>query len=205
MSTVLMTGFEPFGQRSLNSSWLAVSLLAQTWQGRAELVTRCLPVTFEGCGPVLRRAVRTVHPDVLIGVGEAAGRTHLTPELVGINWDDAAIPDNAGAQPRQEYIEPGGPAARFTGLPIYQAVERMRGAGIPARVSLSAGSYVCNHVMYTIGGLVEASAGRLTGGFCHLPQAPEQVVDPDLPTMSSQLAAQGLGILLETTLESLQV
>ncbi len=200
---VLMTGFEPFADEGVNPSWLAVSLLASAWDGPAELVTEQLPVVFAESGPALRRAVEFAEPDVVISVGEAGGRNQVTPELVGINWDDARIPDNSGAQPSQSLIEPDGPAARFTTLPIYDAVDRMRAAGVPARVSTTAGTYVCNHIMYTIGGLVEASDGRLRGGFCHVPYAPEQVVARDAPSLSPEVAARGLRILLETTLEKM--
>ena len=199
MTRVLLTGFEPFCGEVVNPSWMAVTRLSETWDGPADLVIQRLPVAFAASGPAVRRAVERSEPDVVIAVGEAGGRTQVTPELVGINWDDACIPDNAGAQPRQTRIEPDGPAARFTTLPVDEAVERMRAAGVPARVSTTAGTYVCNHVMYVLGGLAEASGGHLRSGFCHVPYAPQQVVDRDAPSLSTEVASAGLRILVETT------
>lgn len=205
MATVLLTGFEGFEGQEVNASWLAVTRLREIWDGPARLVTEQLPVVFADAGPALRRAVERTGPDIVISVGEAGGRTRITPELIGINWDDARIPDNAGAQPRRTRIEPGGPDARFTGLPVYEAVARMRAAGLPAGVSTTAGTYVCNHVMYVLGGLAEASDGRLCAGFCHVPYAPQQVVTRDAPCLPTDLAAQGLRILVETTLAARRI
>lgn len=203
MTKVLLTGFDPFADEGVNPSWMAVSRLRRVWDGPAELEIVRLPVVFAESGPALRRAVEQAAPDLVVSVGEAGGRNQITPELIGVNWDDARIPDNSGAQPRQTRIEPDGPDARFTTLPVYAAVERMRAAGLPARVSTTAGTYVCNHVMYVLGGLVEASGGRMRGGFCHVPYAPQQVVDRDVPSLSTEMAAAGLRILVETTLEGI--
>jgi pyroglutamyl-peptidase len=204
MKKVLITGFEPFGHRAVNASWLAVSLLCERWHGDAVLVPEQLPVAFEQSGPALVTAVNRVQPDIVICVGEAGGRSQVTPELVGINWDDAAIPDNAGNQRTRCRIEEDGPAARFTGLPVYDAVDRMRENGIPAKVSTTAGTYLCNHVMYVLGGLVESAQKPTTGGFCHVPFAPVEAVEGGAASMSTEVAAEGLRILLETTLECVQ-
>lgn len=203
--TILLTGFDPFGGESVNPSWLAVSRLAGNWDGPAALETVRLPVVFSESAVQLRAAVERVQPDVVISVGEAGGRTQVTPELVGINWDDARIPDNAGEQPRQTPIDPEGPAARFSTLPVYEAVDRMRAAGIPASVSTTAGTYVCNHVLYTVCGIVEATQRKpMLGGFCHVPYAPEQVAGRADPSLSPELAARGLGLLARAALDRLE-
>jgi pyroglutamyl-peptidase len=190
MTTVLLTGFEPFGGASSNSSWDAVHLVAQGWHGAAALVTACLPVEFGRAGDALDSLIAEHKPDIVIATGVANGRTALTPERVAINLVDARIPDNAGALPTDEAVVTGGPDAYFTRLPVRTMVERMTVAGIPAEISLSAGGYVCNATMYR---LLHGLADRETvAGFIHVPDS------NDLPL---ETIAAGLREAIATVLD----
>lgn len=186
MTIVLVTGFEPFGGDATNSSGDAVALLAEQWTGAATLVTEILPVEFDGAAEQLDALVATHSPDLVIAVGLAGGRTAITPERVAINIKDARIMDNAGHAPVDEPVVAEGPAAYFSRLPVKAIVQGMRQAGIPAELSQTAGTYVCNAVMYRA---LHGAAPR--AGFIHVPAATEI----DVPTI-----ARALAIAIETSL-----
>lgn len=153
---VLLTGFEAFAGSSSNPSGEVVRRLISTPQPELadagiELRGVILPVTFRGSGRALADAIDAHSPDLVIALGLAEGRTGITPERVAINLDDARIPDNDGDQPLDAPIDPNGPAAHFSGLPVKAIVAALTDAGIAASVSLTAGSYVCNHIAYLLG------------------------------------------------------
>lgn len=182
MTTVLLTGFEPFAGDAHNPSGEAVGLVAAQWDGPEVLVTAVLPVTFDGAARRLRELIAEHEPSVVIATGLAGGRGAITPERIAINLVDARIADNAGAQPIDEPSVAGAPDARFSSLPVKAIAAAVQAAGIPAAVSYSAGTFVCNHAMFVA--LDEAT--RLPGvraGFIHVPwatgQAPEG--EPALP------------------------
>lgn len=132
-------------------------------------------------------------PDAVLCIGQAGGRADLTPERVAINQDDARIPDNEGQQPIDRTIRPDGPPAYFSTLPIKAMVEAIRSAGIPASVSNTAGTFVCNHLMYQALNLAEKQFPKTKAGFLHIPYLPEQVVDkPGLPSMSLETIVKGI-------------
>ena len=164
--TILLTGFEPFGGAATNSSWQAVRRLS----GIPGLVTAELPVEFGRSTDVLGALIAEHQPAVVIAVGVAAGRSSVTPERVAINLEDARIPDNAGGQPRERAIVAGGPAGLFSALPVARIAGAILAAGIPSEVSLSAGTYVCNSVMYSL--LSDLDDGVI-GGFIHVPAESE--------------------------------
>ncbi|HEU4849545.1 MAG TPA: pyroglutamyl-peptidase I [Terrimesophilobacter sp.] len=189
--TVLLTGFEPFGGANANSSWDAVQLVARDWRGPARLVTACLPAEFSRAGDTLGELIDEHTPDLVIATGVAGGRTKLTPERVAINLADARIPDNAGAQPLEQAIVDDGPDAYFTRLPVSAMVGRMTMAEVPAEASLSAGTYVCNDVMYR---MMRHVSGRGTiAGFIHV---------PDAETLPLETIAAGLRAAVEAGLEA---
>jgi pyroglutamyl-peptidase len=172
---VLITGFEPFGGETVNPS-AQVLLQLQGWRPAADVAlgTLLLPCLFGRAIEVLEQALRRDRPQVVIALGQAASRDEVTVERVAINIDDARIPDNAGVQPIDTPVVNGGPAAYFCSLPIKAIVAALQQAGIPASVSQTAGTFVCNHVFY---GLAHALATRhpgARGGFIHLPCLPEQ-------------------------------
>ncbi|OPF76907.1 pyroglutamyl-peptidase I [Streptomyces antioxidans] len=192
MTRVLLTGFEPFGGSAVNPSWQAVSLVAADPPPGAEVTAVRLTCAFGAAIEELSAAVAEADPDLVLCVGQAGGRPGVTVERVAINVDDARIPDNAGRQPIDEPVVEGGPAAYFASLPVKACVAAVRGAGIPAAVSQTAGTFVCNHVFYGLAHLIATERPALRGGFVHLPYAPEQVVDGAEPALPAAMAADAL-------------
>ena len=174
---LLITGFEPFGKETVNPSWEAVRLLPDSIGGWT-LDKLLVPTVFGlAAQRVLSRAEET-RPDAILSVGQAGGRGAVTPEVVAINLREASIPDNAGQQPVQEPVVPGGPAAYFATLPVRDMAEAIRQAGLPGKLSYSAGAYVCNDLMYSLLQRYDGTAVRT--GFIHVPFLPEQG-EPSLP------------------------
>ena len=171
--TVLLTGFEPFGGEPINPSWEAVRTL-DGWQAPGfRVVAAQLPCVFVAEREALAALMARHQPACVIAVGQAGGRADISLERVAINVDDARMPDNAGHQPIDEPVVPGGPAAYFSTLPIKAIVHRLRGEGLPASVSQTAGTFVCNHVFYAALHLAAQQPG-LRAGFVHIPYLPEQ-------------------------------
>lgn len=191
---ILVTGFDPFGGESLNSGWEAVRALPDAI-GDARLVKAQLPTSFVRAEKELRTLIEQHDPEVIISVGQAAGASDIRVERVAINVDDASIPDNDGDEPADRMIYADGPPAYFSSLPIRRMVAAMTAAGVPASVSNSAGTFVCNHIFYT--GCAIAYEERLASraGFVHVPLLPEQVLDkPTTPAMALETIVQGLSL-----------
>ena len=193
----LVTGFAPFAGDSVNPSGDALNQL-RTRLGALTLATRLLPTAFGQALDVLAEAVAAMRPDIVLGVGLAGGRAALSLERVAINIDDARVPDNCGRQPIDRPVVAGGPAAYFTTLPIKAAAAALREAGLPAVVSNTAGTFVCNHVFY---GLMHLAATRhpgLRGGFLHVPFLPGQAArQPEgAPSMALGDIVRGIEIVL---------
>ena len=187
MRTVLLTGFEPFDGEQINPSWETVRRLDGARIQGGLVHARQLPCRFGESLRVLHLAIRELDPDLIICVGQAGGRAAVTPERVAINVDDARITDNAGRKLIDRAIVLGGPVGYWSTLPIKAIVARVTSQGIPAAVSQTAGTFVCNHVFY---GLMHALAAtrrrpRPRGGFIHIPYLPGQVrgkkATPSLP------------------------
>ena len=164
---ILVTAFEPFGGDAENASLEAVRRLADAWaespQPGVELVTGTLPVAFAAAGSALMALVEQHGPDAVLAVGEAGGRTAITPERWAVNQDDARIPDNAGDQPRVTVIDADGPHKRLSGFDVDALVSAILAVGLPADASDDAGRFLCNHVAYLVAGL------SVPGGFIHVP------------------------------------
>jgi pyroglutamyl-peptidase len=202
MRTVLLTGFEPFDNEPINPSWEAVRALDGERVGDALIVARQLPCVFGAAIDAMAALVEELRPALAIAVGQAGGRAEMSVERVAINIDDARIADNAGSQPVDAPIAPGGPAAYFATLPIKAMVRDMRAAGIPASVSQTAGTFVCNHVFY---GLMHTLAGQrergARGGFIHIPYLPEQAArHPGQPSLALATLVDGLRCAVATAL-----
>ncbi|WIB68590.1 pyroglutamyl-peptidase I [Curtobacterium sp. MCBD17_035] len=200
MTTILLTGFEPFADAPRNPSWDAVERVAATWTGPERVEAALLPVAFGRSVDALRDVVERVTPDVVVAVGLAEGRTAITPERVAVNLDDARIPDADGAQPVDVPVLPGGPAAYFTTLPVKRMVAAARAAGAPAALSATAGAYVCNHVFYALQAL--AGAG-VRSGFVHVPATPETLREADdaVPTVSLDVLVTGLAAAVRAAVD----
>lgn len=181
---VLVTGFEPFGGEKVNPALEAIKGLPAEIHG-AEV--RCLevPTVFHKSAHVLEEEMSHYQPDFVLCIGQAGGRSSLTPERVAINQDDARIPDNDGNQPLDLPIRPDGAPAYFSSLPIKAMVQAIKKEGLPASVSNTAGTFVCNHLMYQALYLVEKKFPHVKAGFMHIPYMMEQVVNrPTTPAMS---------------------
>lgn len=201
MQKVLITGFEPFGGERLNPSWEVVKQLNDMELVGTRIVARQLPCVFGAALDALNAAIDEVQPVMVLAIGQAGGRTDITIERVAINVDDARIPDNQGQQPVDEPIVAGGPAAYFSTLPIKAMVSSMREAGIPASVSQTAGTYVCNHVMY---GLLHRLSGQreVKGGFIHIPYLPEQAAaHPGASSMAASTVLFALELAVSIALQ----
>lgn len=199
--TVLLTGFDPFGGDSVNPSWEAVSRLhGESIAGR-RIVAEQLPTTFDGAPKALRAALRRHRPELVLCIGQAGGRSALSLERVAINVIDARIADNAGAQPIDVPVTKRGPDACFTTLPIKAMLADLRAADIPAEISQTAGTFVCNQVFYA---LMRAIAGTPTrGGFLHIPLLPEQAArHPGAPHIELDTIVAGLRIGIDTALRT---
>lgn len=174
--TVLVTGFEPFGGLSENPSRTAALAAAEALP---RVRARILPVEYRAAPQALVEAIREVRPETVVCLGVAVGREQLCVERVALNCADARIPDNTGAQPRDEWIDPDAPAALFTSLPIRRILRTWQEAGLPARISETAGTYVCNRVMFEALARAER-LGVSRAGFLHVPdtrQMPQDRID----------------------------
>jgi pyroglutamyl-peptidase len=173
MKTVLLTGFEPFGGESINPSGEIARQLHGTTIGGHQVVGALLPCVFGAAITELKKQLRAVKPVLVVCVGQAGGRAEITPERVAINVDDARIPDNAERQPVDRPVVRGGPAAYWSTLPVKAITAALKQQGIPAAVSQTAGTFVCNHVFYGLMHELRKQKG-VRGGFIHVPFLPEQ-------------------------------
>jgi pyroglutamyl-peptidase len=202
MQKVLVTGFEPFGGEPVNPALEAIKLLATKTFVNVEVITKKLPAVFHKSNRILKIAMDEVKPDIVICVGQAGGRNDITVERVAINVDDAKIPDNEGNQPIDARIVEDGPTAYWSGLPIKAIVEKMREAGVPASISQSAGTFVCNHTFYGLSHLIATEYPGIRGGFIHIPYLPEQAArHPGAPSMSLEIIVRSLEVAIQTTVE----
>ena len=191
---IIVTGFDPFGGEKINPSIECVKALPEI-EG-VELIRLELPTVFKESAKRLNEVINDVKPDAVLSVGQAGGRPGITMERIAINVDDARIPDNISQQPIDEEIQVEGEAAYFSTLPIKRIVKAIREAGISAEVSNSAGTFVCNHIMYQALFAATKADKPFKAGFMHIPFIPEQTTDkPSLPLEESTKAVQ---IAIET-------
>ncbi len=199
---ILVTGFTPFGGESVNPAWLAVQALPDmigAWQvHKAEV-----PTAFVASRACLTELVQTLRPDAVICVGQAGGRDAVTIERVAINVMDAALPDNEGDQPKDVPVVSGAPAAYFSTLPIKTMVAAIQAASLPAKVSNTAGTFVCNTLMYHLLHLAATKYPAMMGGFIHVPYVPEQVVNK--PAGTPCMAAADITWALTAAIQAMPV
>ena len=204
LATVLVTGFEPFDKAALNPSWeIARALDGRVLAGGARVVAVQLPCVFGDALAALDAALAQHQPTVVIALGLAGGRTALSIERVAINVDDARIADNAGKQPIDAAVVAQAPVAYFARLPIKHAVDAVRKAGVPAEVSNTAGTFVCNHVFYGLMHRLHTvpALAQVRGGFVHVPYLPEMAAAlPGAPSMDLATQVRGMEALLNAVL-----
>lgn len=191
MKRLLITGFEPFGGEEINPSWEAVSRLPDEI-GDYALTKLRIPVVFGKAADAVLAKAAEVSPDAILCIGQAGGRSAITPELVAINLRYAKIPDNEGNQPKDEPILPNGDGAYFSTLPARQMAEAIAAAGVASQVSYSAGAYVCNDLIYTL--LHRYQNTQTKVGFVHIPYSTEQGKEPAMD-MADML--KGLTVAIE--------
>ncbi len=200
--TILITGFDPFGGETTNPSWEAVRRLPDIIDGAA-VHKRQLPTVFGKAGEALRAAIAELQPDAVLCVGQAGGRAAITVERVAVNLRDARIPDNAGVQCEDEPIRAGGPDAYLSTLPTRAMVEAIRTGGLPAALSYTAGTFVCNDVLYTLLDTAAAEYPGLRGAFIHVPFLTEQTADrPNQPSMALADIIRALELALTVVLRA---
>jgi pyroglutamyl-peptidase len=191
----LVTGFDPFGGENINASLEAVRRLPARI-GTLEIATAELPTSYLRSIPALEAALARAKPEIVLCVGQAGDRAALCVERVAVNLQDARIPDNDGVQPVDAPVVPGGPAAYLATLPVRAAVAALRAAELPAELSLSAGTFLCNHVFY---GLMHLAAQRrhpFRGGLLHVPCLPQRAAG-DARSLPLDDIVRGIGIVLE--------
>lgn len=199
---VLVTGFDPFGGEAINPAIEAVKCLPDEIAGAA-IIKLEIPTVFHASLDVIKEAIAQHDPDVVLSIGQAGGRSDITVERIGINCDDARIPDNKGNQMVDEPVFSDGPAAYFVNLPIKAMVAKMNEAGIPASVSNSAGTFVCNHVTYGVRHIIETTCPGKRSGFIHIPYLPSQVTDKKgQPSMALTTIVEGLTKAIEAIIET---
>ena len=182
---LLLTAFDPFGGESVNPAQKAVSLVGEV--SGIEIVKLTVPTVFGEASRIAVETIRSERPDAVLCIGQAGGRAAVTPERVAINLMDARIPDNAENQPTDEPVVLGAPDAYFSTIPVKRIVEAVRSAGIPAEVSNTAGTFVCNALMYSVLHTLKTEFPNTMGGFMHVPFIPEQAANKPIGTPSMSL------------------
>ena len=200
---VLVTGFDSFGGESINPSWEAVKLLPDEIHG-AKIIKKQLPTEFIAGEKELLSALESTEPSLVICTGQAAGRAAVSIERVAINLRDASIADNAEFTPVDEPVSARGEAAYFVTLPVKAMLAALKETGIPAELSLSAGSFVCNDILYTL--LRSTQGTGIAAGFVHVPLCPAQAEkkSPPPPSMSIEDMARALEIILELAIKEIE-
>lgn len=209
LPTILLTGFEPFGGERINPSQEIVRALDGEVIAGHRVVGAILPVAFAATVPMLEVLLDAQRPALVLALGQAGGRGGISLERVAVNLVDARIADNEGLQPLDEAVVTGAPGAYFTGLPVKAIEARLGALGIPAGLSLSAGSYVCNQVFFALAHLAATRYPRLRSGFVHVPWLPQQAaVRVGEPSMALATMIAGVRAALEcaiTTADDLRV
>jgi len=200
MKKILITGFEPFGGQAINPALEAVTRLNGYPLVGAEIATCSVPVVYMKSIHAVIEAIKIHQPDYVITVGQASGRAAITPERIAINMDDFRIPDNEGNQIIDEVISAEGPDAYFSTLPIKAMVKAMQNKGIPAQISNTAGTYVCNHLFYGVQDFLKDT--DIGHGFVHIPLLPSQSTDGAQPTLSLDSIVEGLAIAAQAVVDN---
>jgi pyroglutamyl-peptidase len=193
----LVTGFEPFGGENVNASLEAVRRLPPRI-GTLDVVTAELPTSYASSHAALEAAIARARPDIVLCVGQAGSRAALCVERIAVNLQDADIADNDGVRPVDASVIAGGPVAYAATLPVRAAVAALRAEELPAELSLSAGTFVFNHVFYGLMHIAATRGHAFCGGFLHVPRLPQQTTrEGDSPPMAVEDIVRGIGVVLE--------
>lgn len=198
---ILLTGFEPFGGETVNPSQCIVEALDGMEIDGHRIVGRVMPVAFAPCECLIAEWIDELDPVLVIGLGQAGGRAELSLERIAVNLIDARIGDNEGSQPVDVPVQAGAAAGLFASLPLKRILLALRDAGIPAAISHSAGTYVCNQVFFLTASCLAESSSQGRGGFIHVPWLPEQGVNhPGQPSMALATMIEGVSVAIRTSL-----
>lgn len=198
---ILVTGFDPFGEEKINPSIETVKRLPGEIAG-AKIIKLEIPTVCGKSVEVIEEAIIRYDPDVILSIGQAGGRADISVERIGINVDDFQIPDNEGGKRTDEPIDPQGPDAYFVKVPVKAMAERIRERNIPVSVSNTAGTFVCNHVIYGVCRLIDVKYPGKRSGFIHIPYLPQQVLDKrNMPSMSQELMVEAVTAAIEAIAE----
>ena len=201
MKKILLTGFDPFGEENINPATEVVEKFSNEKIAGYQVKTLEIPTVYKKSVEKIKEKIDEIKPDLVISIGQAGGRTDISLERVAINIDDYRIEDNEGNKPVDKVINPQGENAYFSTLPIKKMVKRINENGIPAKVSNSAGTFVCNHLMYGLLNYIEKNDLDIKAGFIHIPFLPSQVVDKkNKASMSLETIKKGLKIAMETAI-----
>ena len=199
---ILVTGFDPFGGEPINPAIESVKRLPDNIEG-AEIIKLEIPTVRKKSLEKIEKAINEHNPDVILSIGQAGGRFDISIERVGINLDDFRIPDNEGNQIIDEPIFPDGENSYFVKLPVKAMVQNIQKNNIPASVSYTAGTFVCNHVLYGVLYLIEKKYKGKKSGFIHIPFLPQQVVDKrNTPSMELNTIVKGLTAAIEAIVKN---
>ena len=199
---ILVTGFDPFGGEPINPAIESVKKLPDNIAG-AEIIKLEIPTVRKKSLEKIEKAINEHNPDIILSIGQAGGRFDISIERVGINLDDFRIPDNEGNQIIDEPIFPDGENSYFVKLPVKAMVQNVQKNNIPASVSYTAGTFVCNHVLYGVLYLIEKKYKGKKSGFIHIPFLPQQVVDKrNMPSMELNTIVKGLTAAIEAIVKN---
>lgn len=198
---ILVTGFDPFGKDNINPSIMVVNQLPDR-MNNTEIIKLEIPTKFGESAKIVQEVIKKEQPDYILHIGQAGGRSEITPERVAINIDDASLKDNAGNQPIDQPIALNGEAAYFSTLPVKAIVQYMKEEGIKASVSNSAGTFVCNHLMYQTLHFISNQYPHIKAGFIHIPFIEEQVTNRlDKPFMKLSEIVKGIMLAIQAMID----
>ena len=197
---ILLTGFDPFGDDKINPSIELVKRIDEKIDS-AQIFKIEIPTVFKKSGEILEENIKKIRPDVILSIGQAGGRSAISLERIAINIDDARIFDNLGEKPIDEKIRINGENAYFSNLQIKKIVEEIKKENIPAEISNSAGTFVCNHLMYEALYLAKKYK-NIRAGFIHIPYLPEQVINKtNIPSMDLENSLKAINIAIKTIIK----
>ena len=203
MKNILLTGFDPFGEEAINPATEVTKELAGMKVKNHRIESVEIPTVRNLSVKVIAEKIAELKPELVISIGQAGGRPAISIERVAINIDDYRIEDNGGNQPVDQAINPDGPAAYFATLPVKAIVKKLQKAGIPAEVSNTAGTFVCNHLMYGLLDYLQENGLDIPAGFIHIPFLPEQVIEkPGKASMALSTIKEGILLGLEAAIEN---
>lgn len=197
---ILVTGFDPFGEEKINPAYEAVKLLPDNIAG-AEIIKLEIPTVFTRSVLVVEACIKNHRPDVVLSIGQAGGRSSITVEKAAINLAEARIPDNDGEQPLDQELQKDGETAYFATIPVKAIVNNIREHGIPANISYTAGTYVCNSIMYNVLYMAHKKYPDIRAGFIHVPFSTEQAAEK--PDGTASMAIETISKAIEYAIEAI--